>query len=419
MKRRFSSILSLLFFLLTAIGVLALVEERGEGEISPRKERRLQEQSSLARAVRVVLSKGAAIEEGYTLIPLSGPEKIILIDNSGTVLHEWKLDAARARLLPNGNLLVIHGSSWGKEHHPWKELTQSVREYSWEGELVWEYESPSLVHHDLARLPNGNTLFLNRAVLQVPPPSSPQLRERLGGLPRRIRSDRIFEVSKSGELLWQWHAHNFLDVYRCGARRCGGLHEKKAIRGQLIDWTHTNTLTVLPENQWHENGDSRFTPGNLLILPRNFWQALLIEKSSGKIVWRYPREVTAVPLEGDRFVRGHEVHMIPPEYPGAGHILVFDNGLDGVREYSILREIHPVTLQTVWRYEDREHFYVPAGGSLQRLPNGNTFVSQDRGEGRVFEVSPEGEVVWDVVLPYEPVRAHKYPPSYCPQFGTL
>jgi hypothetical protein len=35
----------------------------------------------------------------------------------------------------------------------------------------------------------------------------------------------------------------------------------------------------------------------------------------------------------------------------------------------------------------------------QRLPNGNTLVNEGN-FGRFFEVSPEGEVVWEYVNPY-------------------
>jgi hypothetical protein len=38
-------------------------------------------------------------------------------------------------------------------------------------------------------------------------------------------------------------------------------------------------------------------------------------------------------------------------------------------------------------------------GSAQRLPNGNTLITESA-FGRVFEVTKEGEIVWDYVNPY-------------------
>ncbi len=366
-------------------------------------------------SISVIKNESAKILPGYTLLPLSGSEKIVLINHGGEILHSWNLDAARARLLPNGNILVIHGSQWGKDVSPWSELENRVREYSWEGELVWEYEAPNKVQRDLLRLPNGNTLFLTRTSTLFPPPTNPAKQKVFGTEPRKIRSDRILEVTKEKDIVWQWDAYEHLDVYTCGTRSCNNPYEQRAIRRKLFDWMHGNTLTLIPENHWFKVGDSRFKPGNLILLPRNFWQVLLIDKKTGDIVWKYPEGKTELPLKEDRLVRGHEAHMIEEGLPGAGNILIFDNGLDEVREHSIVREINPVTHQTVWRYE-ADGFYGHAGGSVQRLENGNTLISQDRGEARVFEVDSKGEIVWDLELSHFPARAGRYKPDFCMQF---
>ena len=69
-----------------------------------------------------------------------------------------------------------------------------------------------------------------------------------------------------------------------------------------------------------------------------------------------------------------------------GNILVFDNG----RQRSQVVEIDPATLEVAWRYAP--------GGSAQRLPNGNTLITEsDR--GYVFEVTREGETVWRFANP--------------------
>ncbi|MCB0352539.1 MAG: hypothetical protein KDD64_03415, partial [Bdellovibrionales bacterium] len=63
-------------------------------------------------------------------------------------------------------------------------------------------------------------------------------------------------------------------------------------------------------------------------------------------------------------------------------------------------------------------FFSQAGSSAQRLRNGNTLISQDRQDGRVFEVTPSGEIVWDLELKHFPHRAKRYEPNYCPNLGT-
>ena len=50
------------------------------------------------------------------------------------------------------------------------------------------------------------------------------------------------------------------------------------------------------------------------------------------------------------------------------------------------------------RTENGEDFFSRTRGSIQRLPNGNTLITEsDR--GYVFEVTPEGETVWRFANP--------------------
>jgi hypothetical protein len=106
--------------------------------------------------------------------------------------------------------------------------------------------------------------------------------------------------------------------------------------------------------------------------------------------------------------------MIPEGLPGAGNILIFDNQgqggyppaqtdpLAGTR----VVEINPVTKQIVWQYSGRtsQHtdwsFYSPIVGSAQRLPNGNTLIDEGT-DGRVFQVTPAGDIVWEYISPYK------------------
>ncbi len=100
--------------------------------------------------------------------------------------------------------------------------------------------------------------------------------------------------------------------------------------------------------------------------------------------------------------------------PGAGHILIFNNGLD--RGYSTIEEIVPPVdsdgryaipdgkpfgpAKPVWRYqaENPEDFYSSEISGAHRLPNGNTLICAGV-KGTFFEVTPEGKTVWQYVNP--------------------
>jgi hypothetical protein len=130
--------------------------------------------------------------------------------------------------------------------------------------------------------------------------------------------------------------------------------------------------------------------GNLLLSFRNTSSIVIIDRASGKVIWR----LGAPPLSGQH-----------APYPLAnGNILLFDNGpyrLDSSRPFSRVLEIDPTSKEIAWSYQDRPFlsFFSDRISNAQRLPNGNTLI--DEGVfGRFFEVTPLGEVAWEYVNPY-------------------
>jgi hypothetical protein len=143
----------------------------------------------------------------------------------------------------------------------------------------------------------------------------------------------------------------------------------------------------------------------------------------------------------------HHLHMIPRGLLGEGNLLVFDNGgwggygppsetsqygmNDKRRDYSRVIEFNPLTLDIVWEYtaqkagyRDPYRFYSPYVSAAQRLPNGNTLITEGA-DGRIFEVTPEYETVWEYINPYYSrqlggvpnmvYRAYRLPYEWIPQ----
>jgi hypothetical protein len=81
-----------------------------------------------------------------------------------------------------------------------------------------------------------------------------------------------------------------------------------------------------------------------------------------------------------------------------GNILIFDNGVG--RNWSRVVEVDPIARQVVWEYHaaEKEDFYSVTRGAAQRLANGNTLITES-GRGRLFEVTPEGDIVWEYLNP--------------------
>ncbi|MCL5746171.1 MAG: arylsulfotransferase family protein, partial [Acidobacteria bacterium] len=145
--------------------------------------------------------------------------------------------------------------------------------------------------------------------------------------------------------------------------------------------------------------DKRFAPGNLLLCNRSNSLIFIVERSTGKIVWKWgwgPRG------------------LVGPHHPTMlhnGNIVTYDNGGSAAfpprqRGYTRLVEIRPADGAIVWQYthepyifKETSKFFSSSWGSVERLPNGNT-LSLDCHKGRVFEITPQGEIVWEYISPF-------------------
>ena len=151
-----------------------------------------------------------------------------------------------------------------------------------------------------------------------------------------------------------------------------------------------------------------------------------VDRKSGKIVWHlgpvYPDTGKIpdgrvanlkLPRPVDQMSGEHFPHIIPKGLPGAGDLLVLDNqGNAGIPTANVeaidasrVLEIDPVKKEIVWQYNGESsgfalwQFHTEFMGSVQRLPNGNTLIDEAQ-FGHVFQVTPQGEEVWDYVSPY-------------------
>ena len=93
----------------------------------------------------------------------------------------------------------------------------------------------------------------------------------------------------------------------------------------------------------------------------------------------------------------HKQHQ--PTALDNGNLLVFDNlG----REYgSRVIEFDPISQRIAWCYEGDppDAFFTRFCGSCQRLPNGNTLITESD-PGRAFEVTPDKTIVWEYLNPH-------------------
>ena len=82
----------------------------------------------------------------------------------------------------------------------------------------------------------------------------------------------------------------------------------------------------------------------------------------------------------------------------------------------------PTTQEVVWTYETEGYanikFFSKTMGSQRRLPNGNTFIAEDN-TGRLFQVTPDGEIVWEYVNRGGTTRPSPVPYDFTPQLRAM
>lgn len=333
---------------------------------------RVDQNARRRRGTGLIALDPVASEGGYTLFaPLTGGGEVYLIDIRGEVVHQWNLPyrpGRHARILANGNL-AYNGVLPGEEalFPMWHKYRGGVMlEAAPDGTVLREHRDP-LQHHDAHHLGDGRVLYTALEPLRGGEAAAVQ-----GGVPGSeadgtVWADTITEVDADGSVRWSWRAADHLD------RDEYALHPDYSRE----HWPLINSVVPLAD-------------GNVLAGLRSVSAVVVISRETGEILWRTEPGVVS------------QQHA-PTELPD-GKLLVFDNGVfrpGSDVPYSRVIEIERSSGKVVWEYHDpaREAFFAPFMGSAQRLAGGNTLVT-DSPSGRLFEVTPEGYLCWEYVVPY-------------------
>ncbi len=414
---------------------------------------------------------------GYTLFRTS--EGAYLIDMNGNLMRHWKgLYGMPHKLLPGG---YIMGYTAERDPRYSYQDNMDLVQCDFDGNIVWKFDRNELIkdpgmdearwmlrqHHDYQRegsvtgyyypgaaprTDGGNTIILTHTNVR-----RPDISDKL------LIDDRVIEVTWEGEIVWEWKASDHFEELGFGPEAKRAIyHDPTTQHFQDVedagDWVHINSCSMLGENKWYDAGDERFHPDNLIMDSREANIMFIISKASGEIVWRLGPDFTASKeaMAIGQIIGQHHCHMIPRGLPGEGNLLIFDNGglagygasapgspdgnLVARRHYSRVIEIDPVAMKIVWQYPQVMpgllgeaivgEFFSSLVSSAQRLPNGNTMICEGM-DARMFEVTPEGEIVWEYVSPYcetlggvvklnfgMTYRAYRYPYDWVPQLPT-
>ena len=308
-----------------------------------------------------------------------------LIDMHGNTVHEWQIrfsdvweraphirDQAedesinfRGVLQPDGSLFVLFGSG---NVPPGGGLAKIDRHSN------VLFKVAANCHHDMDLDDEGNIYaisheFVAASEARIPVSSDWYLDEY------------ILKLSPQGQLIWKLSlteaivesdfaglfSVTYLDAHKLGRKR---------------DPMHANNVELLRPAL--APAFPMFGAGDILVSFRNMNAIAVIDTTTRAAKWA---------LTG-QFVRQHDPDFLPD-----GRLLLYDNrGHKGPGGGSRIMEIDPATQKTEWVYAGNEQhpFYSRTRGKQQRLPNGNTLITESNG-GRVFEVTRDREIVWEYV----------------------
>jgi hypothetical protein len=298
---------------------------------------------------------------GLNLYSSGHAPEAFLMDMDGRVLHRWQFSFAmafpdrqpdmgslyfrRVALLPDGDLLAMY-QGWG--------LIRINRDSS----LVWALPLPGF--NDF-HVEGDRILLLTKAARTIPEinPESPVL------------EDSVAEIV-DGKVVRQL---SLLELFR--ESPYASLLEGMADRGDIL---HSNTVSPLGAA-----ASGQFQSGQLLVSLREVDVIGVVDPTVPEVVW----------AARGAWRRQHEPVLLP-----SGRILLFDNQ-GSERGWARVIEIDPETREVTWSYGDGpdQEMLSAEGGSVARLPNGNTLITVSE-TGRALEVTPDGEIVWDFFSPH-------------------
>jgi Arylsulfotransferase (ASST) len=317
----------------------------------------------------ILVHDAAAVAPGLDLYTSGHAAEAVLMDRDGQVLHRWRqplrrlwpdlaADPVNARLeywrrvhlFPNGDLLGIYEGL-------------GIVKLDARSNVLWAHRGG--IHHDLQVLPNGEIWVLDRDGKIVP-----RINPKAG-----ILEDMITVLSPEGRVLRRVSLLKSLE-----RSRQASLLGRAERSGDIF---HTNTLEVL-DGRFADRHPA-FRRGNVLVSLLKLDTVAIVDPDREEVVWA---------LTGS-WRRQHQ-----PTFLADGNLLLFDNRGAGPQSSRVL-ELDPLTGRTVWSYGGTRaaDFFSKTLGSCQRLPNGNTLLTESE-NGRALEVTRDGRVVWEFYNPH-------------------
>ena len=332
----------------------------------------------------------AAVAPGLRLISGLAEDETTLVrvvDAEGRVVHSWSLDWFKLwphpdhlsdELLPKSNAGLVHGVALA----PNGDLVFNFEELGLMrvdacANVVWRL--PYRTHHSVEFDDDGN-LWVPGVVTHDKP---------IANLPNHLPpfdDFRILEVSPDG------HIKRDLSVYELLVQNglTGLLHLSSILnRNTKVsgDTMHLNDIEVFPRSMT----PGLFQPGDVLISLRNINTILVFDPVTLRIKYRSTGQV--VRQHDPDFVDGHTITVFNNNNLATWHPDTTRPDRTG-QHSQVVQLSDSGDAKVLFAGSEQVPFFTDIMGSQQRLSNGNLLMMESI-EGRVIEVDPGGNLVWE------------------------
>ena len=340
------------------------------------------------------------------------------------------IDVTGREIWNSGNENLVYystsefGDVFGCELVSGSENNLPGKEFTFEGETIWEEPNDEFLHHDLIKLPNGNYLGIveTSAVGPIPIGDWTPLFQGLGFQADGVTmefiwiGDKLMEWdNETGDVVWEWSVFDHFSMMDYD--QFGGTWSQAYI-DRHYDWTHVNAV-IFDEIE-----------SAIYFSTRHLSRITKLDYPSGDIIWNLGHEMPSgqVTLGNEiGFSFQHSLQIL-----NNGNIITFDNGnlapefrgTDDPQSRAIELAISQNNADLVWSYELPDDLFGFASGNAQKMENGNVMVTTVGGGGRSLEVNSNGNIVWEanynLSLPSGAVyRAHRIPGLFPAAYSVM
>ncbi len=388
--------------------------------------------AAAAQTVGLIEHQTGAFDDGFVLFAPNTANTTYLIDKCGKAVKSWNSaykPGQSAYLLDDGTLLRTGNANNATFNAGGK--GGFIEMIDWDGNVTWRYtlsDASKCQHHDARILPNGNVLVIawekktNTEAIALG--RNPTL------VPAVLWSEQILEIqptgATTGAIVWEWHLTDHL-VQDFDATKPS--YNSIATNPQLVninynasatnsDWIHLNSIDYNPQLD------------QILLSSHNFDEIWIIDHSTttsqaashtggnsgkgGDLLYRWGNPLAYNIGTTAQFFGQHNARWIENTFPYENQIMVFNNGLgrnggnystvdiinppvEGY-QYSQTLPYLPVTASWTYNAGNPNDFYAMNISGAQPLSNGNILICN--GPAGIFtEIDASGTALWQYVNP--------------------